>query len=299
MTTHKYSVYGLTVESAIPCPGLSPGEGPTDATVRFGTVARHPEASAAGVLYRTHDGAFVFALDGIARFLVTGGREIIVEPAPRVDHDTVRIFLLGSAFGALLHQRGVLPLHASAVEIDGRCVAFAGPSGYGKSTLAAAFHRRGHPLVSDDVLAVEARGADPPLAYPGLPEIKLWEDALDKLEISAEGLRRIRPELAKSRLPIADRHQKPLPLSRVYLLTLRQADGIEIEPVAGMIKLEALAEVTYRRRFVDDLGGQREHFELCVAVSRHVALRKVSRPRTGSMLDDLVTRIEEDLAGGS
>ena len=58
--------------------------------------------------------------------------------------------------GAALHQRGILPLHANAVEIDHRAVAFMGASGAGKSTLAAWFHDQGYPILADDVCVIRA-----------------------------------------------------------------------------------------------------------------------------------------------
>jgi hypothetical protein len=49
-------------------------------------------------------------------------------------------------------------LHASAVELGGSCVAFAGGSGAGKSTAAALLCAAGGSLVSDDAARVEAAG---------------------------------------------------------------------------------------------------------------------------------------------
>src|SRR5579862_2093768 len=48
------------------------------------------------------------------------------------------VYLLGPVLGLLLRLRGVVCLHASAVSLGGRAVAFAGPAGAGKSTTAAA-----------------------------------------------------------------------------------------------------------------------------------------------------------------
>ena len=64
----------------------------------------------------------------------------------------VRLFLLGSVWGALALQRGLLPLHASAVGRGRTVHAFTGPPGAGKSTLAAALAARGYPLFTDDML---------------------------------------------------------------------------------------------------------------------------------------------------
>lgn len=54
--------------------------------------------------------------------------------------------------------RGLDVLHASAVAVAGRAVAFLGGSGAGKTTLASRIAASGAPLVTDDVLAIEPAG---------------------------------------------------------------------------------------------------------------------------------------------
>jgi hypothetical protein len=54
--------------------------------------------------------------------------------------------------------RGFEVLHASAVAVAGRAVAFLGGSGAGKTTLATRLAAHGAPLVTDDVLAIEPAG---------------------------------------------------------------------------------------------------------------------------------------------
>ena len=86
----------------------------------------------------------------LQRFLMHAGREIIFEAEDAAQHEAA-IFLLGSAFGILLHQRGHFVLHASAIVVRGQAVLLCGPSGCGKSTLAAALVDRGYSFVNDDV----------------------------------------------------------------------------------------------------------------------------------------------------
>ena len=89
------------------------------------------------------------------------------------------LFLLGAAFTVLTYQRGLLPLHASAVVQDGAVCAFSGPSGAGKSTLAATLADQRYPFFTDDVLLIQPSTApDEVLCYAGPKDLKLWEDAL-------------------------------------------------------------------------------------------------------------------------
>ena len=202
MRAYSYWVFGLQVTSELSLPELYAGAEPADVVIRRGPVPDDlPDAQAHGVLYQAAPGVFRLKVNGIARYLVTDGREIVVQADADADASAVRVFLLGSAMGALLLQRGILPLHTSAIESAGRCVAFAGNSGRGKSTLAAAFHGRGYRVLADDVLAVRDGRGVPPMAYSGSRELKLWADALDLLEIEADGLRRARPQVEKSCLP--------------------------------------------------------------------------------------------------
>jgi hypothetical protein len=69
-------------------------------------------------------------------------------------------------FAAVL--RGLEVFHASAVAIDGRAVAFLGPSGAGKTSIAMALCRLGASFLADDVLSVE-RDGDRLLGHPGAP----------------------------------------------------------------------------------------------------------------------------------
>src|SRR5262245_37980472 len=52
---------------------------------------------------------------GVADFEVRSGRQIRIWPASEATQKDIEIFLFGAVWGALCHQRGVLPLHASAV----------------------------------------------------------------------------------------------------------------------------------------------------------------------------------------
>lgn len=87
----------------------------------------------------------------------------------------VPVLLTGTVMAFLLTLRGNTLMHASAVGIDGRAIAFIGQSGRGKSTIAALMCASGATLVTDDVLVV--RADDPPTCVGGAPELRLRPNA--------------------------------------------------------------------------------------------------------------------------
>ena len=154
MSIHDYTVFGLKVRSELALPELAPDrtETPADVVIARGKIPGLKSAEAG--LHVAGD-ALVLVVPEVARYAIRGGSSIVVEPETAdVPETNVRLFLLGSAFGALLHQRGLLPLHANAVEIDGSAVAFMGASGSGKSTLAMWLCDQGFRILADDVCVV-------------------------------------------------------------------------------------------------------------------------------------------------
>lgn len=257
----SYMLCGLRVDSELPLPDLLPwtGEGRApDIEIRLGEVPDHLEDPVhIGPLLQTDKyGTCRYSIAGVAAYLVEAGKRITIQPWMPPDAPDVRVFLLGSVFGFLCHQRGLLPLHAGCVEIDGRAVAFAGHSGAGKSTLTTAFLRRGFPILADDVTVVDVSAPGGPLVLPSFPRIKLWGDAMEGFGLSSDGLERVRPQLNKFQVPVGARFRaQPLPLSAVYHLKIandRRHEGLE--PLRGASSMNALVDAVYRRMSAFRMG---------------------------------------------
>lgn len=233
-------------------------------------------------------------IDGVGRFLISGGEEVLIERDASVEDDLLRVFLLGSVFGALLHQRGLLVLHGSAIVVDEGCVAFLGITGSGKSTLAAAFRKLGYKIMADDILAVST-SEGLPLVYPGYPMIALWTDGIRKLGEVPDSLKRIRPELEKYRLPLGEGfYAKPLPLHRMYVLTFSYSGKPRLIGLKLPVNLNWLKRHIYHLGFVEGLGTKDCCFKQCEAVANHVPVSLAMCPRRPFLLDELVYLLEED-----
>lgn len=86
-------------------------------------------------------------------------RSITIRPDPRKPDGYWMLLLAGSGMAHALAADGHPALHASAVEIEGRAIAFIGPSGGGKTTMAALMCRSGARAVTDDLLRCGVNGA--------------------------------------------------------------------------------------------------------------------------------------------
>ncbi|MDY7031661.1 MAG: hypothetical protein SVY10_07100 [Thermodesulfobacteriota bacterium] len=297
MSFNYYTAFGLNIASAIPCPELPAGAETQDVVVRYGRVAH--TLTGAGLrsgCYEVAPNRLLLAIEGVARYLVSSGKEILIDRAPDAPDDDVRLFLLGSAFGALLHQRGLLPLHGSAVEKDESAVVFLGHSRVGKSTLAAAFGKSGYRMISDDVAVVAMDGNNMPLILPSYPQFKLQVDAVRKLGEEPESLPMVDPLMEKHALPFQDGFCKRfLPLRRLYVLDVTNNRGFHLRPLKGAEKLSAIINNTYRINFLDGIDRKMLHFKQCVAVAKCAMMIQVTRPHEPFLLNELVELLEDDL----
>jgi hypothetical protein len=175
---YTYVVYGLKLKSEIEFPeligteSLSPYD-PTPVEIFKGDVPHdlaNAETSVEG--YRILKDTALFVMTGTARFLITDGKFIRVASEAGHEPSWLRIVLLSGALGILLHQRGLLPLHASAVVSNNICIAFGGNSGVGKSTLASGLSKHGLKVLTEDKLVLRPT-ASGWMAWPGIPFLHL------------------------------------------------------------------------------------------------------------------------------
>ena len=116
--TYKYFVFGLHIHSELELPELisDNSDMPADVKITIGdTPDSLPNAQNQGVTFQIADNELLLGLKGIARYHVKDGNQISISPKENSDEKDIRLFLLGSCFGALLHQRKILALHASAI----------------------------------------------------------------------------------------------------------------------------------------------------------------------------------------
>ena len=244
------------------------------------------------------DGSYLLDLKNVGRFWVESGRRVVVEPVTASNVSELRTFLLGSVFGVLCHQRGLLPIHASSVKIGGASVLFAGISGAGKSTLAAALGARGHALVADDVSAFEAETSR---ILPAYPQRKLCFDVMKTMGISREGLETVRPGLAKCKIPVlSDFAPDPLPIAAVYVLqrTIIGKEG-ELERLSPANSVAQLDRMIYRRAFGKKIQPPRALFASLTKLSQSAPVFALTRNKETpvSQIDSLAEKIESHVLG--
>ncbi|GAA4040410.1 HPr kinase/phosphatase C-terminal domain-containing protein [Sphingomonas rosea] len=266
MAVTRARLFGLTIASDFPLPGLVPASerAPVDVTVRLGPIEGEPDLD----------------IPDAARFRVCDGREIVIDAYPGAPERNIRLFLLGSAFGLILHQRQLLPLHANAVAVGEGAIAVAGPSGAGKSTLAAWLQRSGRPLVGDDVIVMRLE-AGQALAYPGVPRLRLWDEALGALGLGNNGLERSYMEEGYDKFDLPVPHAalatEGLPLHGLYVL--ETGPEIAIDPIGGAAAVQAFVEHTYRGEYVADVGSAQAHWVTAVTLAGLVPVYRLTRPR--------------------
>ena len=138
-------------------------------------IADLADATHAGVLWRGRRGRLLLDIPEVARYLVSDGQLIEVEPVPGADAAEVRRFLRMTPAAALYLQRGIPVLHASVALTPGGCaVVLAGDSGAGKSVLLSALLHRGWRLLADDLAPVTLDEDRVPVALPTWPRIRQW-----------------------------------------------------------------------------------------------------------------------------
>jgi len=180
--------------------------------------------------------------------------------------------------GACLNLRGQVAIHANAVALNGRAVAFAGYSGMGKSTLSAYCASRGAGFITDDVLIVNADG----LVHPGNPRLKLYPHTGESLGLNATEETDYKIYYPPDQLG-ATLITQAVPIANLYLLA--EGDRIYAEELApSQAAFDLLTHSYYAGRL---LASNPDLFDAYLRLVTQASVKKLFYPRDFKKLPEV------------
>jgi hypothetical protein len=294
---YKYNVFGLNILSSISIPEMSETSFAKE-DVRIVIGKNPPRLSIvrdSGVLFQANSNQFLFSFDNVGSIHVKDGKLITVERAAGVNDEDIRVFLLGPAFGALIHQIGHLPMHGSSLVKDGKTYLFCGMSGVGKSSLAAVLCERGYQLIADDISVVMNRH-DYSSIIPGIRQLKLWQDVMVKLEKDYTQFENVRSGVLRYKVPFTDKDvNENNKVEMIFILERKNTDGFQIFEAKGTTKFELIKKNTYRERYLKGLGTLESNFKQISDLMQNTKVFHLLRPSNPLLLNELADFVEHKI----
>jgi hypothetical protein len=302
-------MYGLRARSEVPLYGRPvEGDGRVDLELSLGPAVPPPDGPPPGQVLahfqlnaaqwytftRLDSGGYVLRFASAAEFRVDADlRRVVVHPEIGADPDLVPVFANGALPAFVLLVSGEPLLHASAVDVGGRAVAFVGSSGMGKSTMATLLCAAGALLITDDVLRLTPGPA--PRCYLGPAELRLRKGAADlasgfaqapAARRTGDGRDALRPEMATTEL---------LPLAAIVVpLPDRQAPALELKRLDPVNALMALASFPRVLGWSDPVG-RAQQFQTVGDVAAAVPVYSATVPWGPPFSPDLAPALVEQL----
>lgn len=238
---------------------------------------------------------FSMTVKNVGDFYASDGKRIEYSPHEYADNASLELFLNGSVYGAVLHQRRILPLHGSSFIFNDSGVMFCGDSGAGKSSLTTSFCLNGAKFLTDDVTPILFEDEKPHI-WPKTGKIKLWDDSLEQLKKKKENLTKIRPEDEKYYLPMEASQESAYPLH--YILILQVTDDVRtsFERVQKVEAFSYLHQEIYRREYLFAMPEtESAYLKKISSICNEASIYRVNRPKSIS-IDRMKLEVESFLS---
>lgn len=307
-----YYTYGISIRSDIELTELAfennlRKSNRSDVTLRYGQVQNFSftptDTNNDLGFWFTADKAIVTSKQA-GKFLVTGGDKVVLDLAPTATQQIINTLIIDILLPIVLHQRGLLLLHASAISYGDGAIAFLGQSGAGKSTMAVAMQTycgqsgsgtaASRTIFTDDMVVVDFDENGSPLVLPGISQIKLLPEtvaAIDGLEnkISTEVDFFTKKHICSEESYFT---RKALPLKQIYLL--HEGQEVLIEKIPPQKAFLELLRNCYAIALIRAAGSTTSQFNQYTQLARYASVYRLKRPRLFSMLPNLVRTIEKN-----
>lgn len=282
-----FQLYGLRTASFVPLPEVPvwPGGIISDADVQIVLEDMPPKVMQA---IQARGDAWIDIIDETdfwftctgGHFYITGGNRILVDTSVAESSSDTRQFLLGSAFGLLLIQRGLMPVHGGSVIAGGKAVIIGGDTGAGKSTITSTLLQKpGIRFLADDVSVLQVR-ADGVWVLPAYPQRKLCQDAALALGYDLSNLEVLPDEREKYAVRSTQGwHGQPARLGAIVeIVPDENCTGVSLHRVQGHGSLELVIRNLYRSFAHFMLGMKPDQMKRCLAIASQVPVYQLQRP---------------------
>jgi len=252
-----------------------------------------PAGDVTAEFYRTDEG-FLLRFPDQADFTIAGDlQNVRCAPVPEVARDAIETLYANSVRPVIGNHAGELNLHGSAVCIGDRALAIMGLSRRGKTTLAGAFAKAGHPFLTEDVLALTPQDGGWSVA-PQRPVLRLFGDSAAILlgDSSGEHSDATKRELAASEaLPASS---SAAPLGAICILGPGDAHSTTMTPLGEAAALAQFMQHGFILD-VDDKPRLHAHFARVAQLARAVPCFSLDYPREFSELSEVIRAVQHQL----
>ena len=247
-------------------------------------------------IYATHC-KMLAEIPEVGSFYVQNGEQIIIQQKSGVPEALLHLYILGLCMGAILQQRGILPLHASCLYADGDALMILGASGAGKSTTSSVLLNRGWRLMSDDITPVTTQSDGTVLAVSGYSTQKIWESNDYRIPDDKKKFFLYREE-DRQKFTVDESarfYEGTAPLRLIVHLSVNAEDDSELQQGA-LADIHRLMTNTYQSVFITDDAAKKRQFQSCVEIARNTPFLIIHRgPQESAeqIADNIIARWEE------
>jgi hypothetical protein len=295
-----YTAFGFNIASEIEFPELFINKKSTitDVHIRLGESPKFLKDGITGSpeLWLTSN-QYLVHFKEVAWYYAEKGNLIIIEPYQNADEKNIRLLLLCNAMAAIIHQRKLIPLHASGIISKDGVVLIAGQSGIGKSTTIKALTKKGHKIFTDDVCVLKSQERKI-LAIPSYPMMKLWENSFNLLQLGIiNENHKLYADTNKYGVFFHDYFvSKWLPVLKIFNIEkVNYAHDVQIKKQKGIEAFKIIGENTYRNEYVEPMKLNTLHFEIVSGLLQQCEVFTITRPANGDSVSEVIEIIEKAL----
>ena len=303
-----YSAYGLIISSELPLNGFEKIENynsliqsnPSSVDVEIVIEDLTQQWSKLGNEsnnFVIKDDFILFHMPEVVIYRIAKGRQLAVSPLSNEEMSKINLYINGYCMSLLLLQRGILPLHGSAVVWKDKAYALIGFSGAGKSTLARSLINRGCSFLTDDIIPIQMDSNSKTASIiPGFPEQLLWDTSMDGFQMEKSGNR-----IAYDRTNTNEQYEKNIkyavkvpqflntnvPLGGIFeIMPAASVEEVGIYPLTKMKQLQALILHTFNRTKVPQMNAMDWHFKYVTELLKITNVYRGKRSTSTFVCDD-------------